>query len=288
MSALRPGRRLLPLLALLLASCASAGTATPEAPTVEALSGDGPYDVSTYAAVPEVPEFADATIYHPTDAPGPLAGVAVAPGYTEEQRHVAWLGPRLASHGYVVLTLDTNDPEDDPAARAEALIAAVRLLKSEHARRGSPLFGRLDADRMAVAGHSMGGGGALLAADRHPDEVRAVIPVTPWLPEGDFRNVEDPTLVIAGSADGIAAVDEHAWPHFRSIPESTPKVYLEIDGGGHFIADSERGEDLATVGRYVLAWLGLHLSEDERYRDVLHGEVPDADGPKFSRYVTSP
>jgi len=131
----------------------------------------------------------------------------------------------------------------------------------------------------------MGGGGALLAANAQGSALRAAIPFTPWEPEADFAAVTIPTLVIAGSADQIAPVDAHAWRHFQSIPASTPKLYMEIDGGDHFVADTERGPDLATVGRYVLAWLKLYVDGDEGYRTLLYDGLPPEDATAFSRYL---
>jgi dienelactone hydrolase len=255
--------------------------------SVASLSADGGYAVLTYTDFPDVPEFGAGTIYYPVDAPGTVGGVAVAPGWTEMQRHIEWWGPRLASHGYAVLILDTNDRGDSPSLRADALMAAVAILSGENGRRGSPLFGKVDGGKMAIMGHSMGGGGVLLAANEHSDQLRAAIPLTPWEPGADLSGVKVPTLVMAGSVDRIAGVDNHAWRHFNLIPESTTKVYMEVDGGDHYIADTTRGTDLPTVGRYAIAWLRLYMDGDERYRELIYGER-EMDAGKFSRYVTSP
>ena len=283
---------LLPALSLLLISCASSGSssAAPAAPTaiVASPSGVGEYRVMTYTDFPDVPEFGAATIYYPADAPAPVGGVAIAPGFTERQSHIEWWGPRLASHGYAVLVLDTNTPRDQPDVRADALIAAVTILRGENSRSGSPLSGRIDVGKMAIMGHSMGGGGTLIAANEHGDEIQAAIPFTPWTPTGPFDDITVPTLIIAGSADRIAGVDGHAWRHFQSIPQSTTKVYMEMDGGDHYVADTNRGTDLETVGRYGIAWLKLYLDGDERYRDFIYGERHEADMAKFSRYVVNP
>jgi len=170
----------------------------------------------------------------------------------------------------------------------DALIAAVTLLRAENSRSGSPLNSRIDVGKMAIMGHSMGGGGVLLAANEHSDQIQAAIPFTPWVPDVEFGNITVPTLVIAGSADRIANVTDHAWRHFESIPESTTKVYLEIEGGDHYVADSDRGTDLATVGRYGIAWLKLYLDGDERYRDFIYGAQHELDLDKFSRYLVGP
>ena len=276
-----------PALGLILSLAACPGL--PAVPGIEALADNGDFAVSSYTDFPDVPEFGDATIYYPVGTPGPIGGIAIAPGFTERQRHIEWWGPRLASHGYAVVVLDTNDPREQPNARAEALVAAVRLLRSESSRAESRLFGRIDVDRMAVMGHSMGGGGALRVAAEHGDIIRAAIPFTPWDPEADLGRISVPTLIIAGEEDEIAEVEEHAWRHFLAIPGSTSKVYMELEGGDHFIADTSRGEDLPTIGRYALAWLKLHLDGDERYRDFLFAtERAGGDAGEFSRYVANP
>jgi dienelactone hydrolase len=276
------------LAVLVLAACAAGGGDTDrDRVSMAALSVDGPHEIRAYRS-PFSPQFADATIYYPLAVDGPIGGVAVAPGFTERQRHINWWGPRLASHGFAVLVMDTNNPREQPSARADALLAAVDVLRAENSRAASPLFGRIDSARMAIMGHSMGGGGTLIAADRAGDGIQAAIPFTPWQPAGDFSNVTAPTLVIAGSADRIAEVDEHAWPHFQSLPYSTTRVYLEVDGGDHFIANSGEHRDHALLGRYGIAWLKLYLDGDERYRDVIYGEGARADRGQFSRYVTYP
>jgi pimeloyl-ACP methyl ester carboxylesterase len=186
------------------------------------------------------------------------------------------------------LLLDTNDPRDRPDLRRDALLAAVHLLRRENTRQGSRLLGRMAIDKMAVMGHSMGGGGALLAAAEHGDVIRAAIPFTPWERDADFAGITVPTLIIAGETDEIAEVEGHAWRHFMSIPSSTAKVYMEMKDGDHYLADTKRGKDLDTVGRYAIAWLKLHMDGDERYRDFLFGERPAPDASKFSRYVAIP
>lgn len=112
--------------AALLASCAGNRMGVPTA-ELASLSADGPLTVATCTDLPDVPEFLAVTIYDPRDAPGPVGGVAIAPRFTEEQRHISWWGPRLASHGYAVVVLDTNDSRERPEARAAALMAGVRL-----------------------------------------------------------------------------------------------------------------------------------------------------------------
>jgi len=54
-----------------------------------------------------------------------------------------------------------------------------------------------------------------------------------------------PTLFIAGSADRVAPANDHPWPHFQSLPDTTTKVYMEIEGGDHYIANSGSDKDYA-------------------------------------------
>ncbi|MGQ9425118.1 alpha/beta hydrolase family protein [Gilvimarinus sp. F26214L] len=274
------------LASLFLFACASQQVVTEPAPTADYLSGDGVYQVESYTDLPDAPEYAEATVYYPADKTEPFGAVAIAPGFTETQDAIDWWGPRLASHGYAVLIFNTNQPRDYPILRADGLIAAIEVLHDENSRSGSPLRGKLDTDRMAVMGHSMGGGGALLAAHGHSDRVRAAIPFTPWQPDADFSGITVPTLVIAGETDRIAKVAEHAWPHYQAIPDSTTKVYLEFAGGNHFIGNSARSNlDVhPQMGRYAIAWLKLHVDGDSAYAPFIFGDVPNQDKDILSRF----
>lgn len=281
------------LAALLLAlGCVlSLNAAAQQAPTRESLAGPGPYQVSYYTQLPDVPEYGAATLYFPANKGTTFGGVAIAPGFTEQQENIEWWGRHLASHGFAVLTLDTNTLRDNPALRADALMAAVEVMRGENSRSGSPLINKFDLERMAVMGHSMGGGGALLAAHAHSDRLKAAIPFTPWLPDADFSAVGVPTLLIAGEIDRIATVADHAWPHFESLPDNIPKLYLEIKGGNHFIANSVTDNaglnpnmdvhDL--LGSMAVAWLKLFMDGDEAYRDIVFGDLPPADLERVSR-----
>lgn len=277
-------------MAAILAACT--GTAPPPAgpePTVESLSRSGPHEIRAYISAPVPDEYARATIYYPLDTDGPIGGVAISPGYTQSQRHINWWGSRLATHGYAVLVLDTNTPEDRPEARGAALDAAIGVLRNESDREGSPLQGRIDVRRMAVMGHSMGGGGALASAARNDARVAAAIPITPWYPDGDFSNIEVPTMIMAGETDGIAPMAEHAWPLFQSLPEETPRVYLEIADGNHFIGNNISPQWHPLLGRYAIAWLKIHMDGDDRYRRFIEGDIADNDARHFfSRYITLP
>lgn len=257
----------------------------------ESLGRPGPYQVAYYSDLPDVPEYGAATMYFPANKAQTFGGVAIAPGFTETRENIDWWGDHLASHGFAVLILDTNQPRDDPAMRAEALMAAVQVIRGENSRMGSALRGKIETDRMAIMGHSMGGGGTLLAANAHGDQLKAAIPFTPWLPDADFNNVAVPTLLIAGETDNIAKVSEHAWPHFQTLPDSIPRIYLEIRDGNHFIANSTVDNERMNpnidvydlVGSMSVAWLKLFVDEDERYREIVFGEMQDADMARLSK-----
>ena len=72
----------------------------------------------------------------------------------------------IAKHETKVLAVDAHHEK------------RVEALKEEHARSGSPLAGRLDVTRFAVAGWSMGGGGCLLAALADPS-LKSVLAFAP-------------------------------------------------------------------------------------------------------------
>lgn len=193
-------------------------------------------------------------------AKGAFPLVILSHGYPGNRMLMAHLGEKLASHGYVVASIDhTDSTYADKANFASTLVN--RPLDTGFVRRC--LTHRADCSRSAIIGYSMGGYGALVAAgaavsaaalqmDAAPRQglwqacrapvvdpaLKAIIPIGPW---GRQRGIWDatglagvrvPMLVMAGSADEISGYD----PGMRQIfteTTGTTRHLLTFDGAGH-------------------------------------------------------
>jgi predicted dienelactone hydrolase len=204
--------------------------------------------------------FGGGTIYYPTDtSEGTFGAVAIAPGYTARQSSIAWLGPRLASQGFIIFTIDTLTTYDQPSSRAKQLDAALTYLTEQ-----SSVKDRIDPQRLGVMGHSMGGGGTLELTESDPP-IQAAIPLTPWHSDKSFSGITTPTLIIGAQSDSVAPVSSHSEPFYRSIPDSTDKAYLELRGASHFAPNSSN----TTIAKYSISWLKRFIDDDTRYNQFL-------------------
>ncbi|MFD3701433.1 alpha/beta hydrolase family protein [Streptomyces sp. NPDC058646] len=252
-------------LATLLSPGASAAGYSYErgpAPThasIEAASG--PYPVSrAFVSSFSVTGFGGGTIYYPTTTgEGTFGAVAISPGYTARQSSIAWLGPRLASQGFVVFTIDTTSTYDQPASRGRQLLAAL-----DHLTQRSSVRDRVDATRLGVMGHSMGGGGTLEAAKSRPS-LKAAIPLTGWNLDKTWPELRTPTLVIGADGDTIAPVSSHSEPFYQSMPSSLDRAYLELNGATHLTPNLSD----TTIAKYSIAWLKRFIDDDTRYEQFL-------------------
>jgi predicted dienelactone hydrolase len=228
----------------------------------------GSYAVSqTSVSNLSTPGFGAATIYYPTStADGTFGGVAISPGFTATQSSIAWLGPRLASNGFVVITIDTNTTLDQPSSRADQLQAALNYLVNTSSART-----RVDRNRLAVMGHSMGGGGTMEAATDNP-ALQAAIPLTGWHTTKNFSRNQVPTLVIGAENDTVASVNSHSIPFYTSMSSSLDKAYLELNGASHFTPNTSN----TTIGRYSVAWLKRFVDNDTRFDPFLCGAEHNA------------
>lgn len=224
------------------------------------------------------------TIYHPTNVTGPFGAIAISPGYTASQSTMSWWGERLASHGFVVITIDTNSTSDQPSARATQLMAALRQLVTFSNTSSHPIYRKVDPNRLGVMGHSMGGGGSLIAARDNPS-LKAAIPLAPWNSSTNFSGVQVPTLVVACESDSIASVAAHASPFYNNIPASTDKAYMEINNASHMCPIT--GNSYTRIlGKYSISWMKRFLDNDTRYSPFLCGAPHQSDlaGTTVSEY----
>jgi dienelactone hydrolase len=215
----------------------------------------------TQATIPaNVPGFGGGIIYYPTStSEGTFGAVAISPGFTARWSSISWIGPRLASFGFVVVGIETKSVFDQPDARGTQLLAAL-----DWAVASSPAVSRIDRNRLAVAGHSMGGGGSLAAANTRPS-LQAAIPLAPWHTTKSWPNVHVPTLIIGGTADTVAPVAQHSEPFYNSIPDATEKALLELQGAQHSFPTTPN----VPQSRMMISWLKAFVDNDTRYLQFL-------------------
>jgi dienelactone hydrolase len=280
--------RLLAVLALAIALVAASTAVAPvaqaqtnpfergPAPTESLLEAlRGPYATSSTGVSSFVIGFGGGRIYFPTTtSDGTFGGVAISPGYTASWSSIDWLGPYLASHGFVVIGINTNSRFDFPSSRASQLLAALDYLVDRSSQRG-----RVDRNRLAVAGHSMGGGGAVEAASRRPS-LEAAVPLTPWHLSSNWGSVQVPTMIIGGAQDGTAPVSSHSIPIYNAIPASSEKAYAEYRTEGHFFPTSRH----VTTGKLMVSWLKRFVDFDTRYEQFLCPPPSSSPFGEFSDY----
>jgi dienelactone hydrolase len=232
------------------------------APTVASIEADrGAFAIAqTTVPAAAVSGFRGGTIYYPTTtSAGTFGAIAISPGFTGTQASVAWYGPRIASQGFVVITIDTLSGFDQPDSRATQLTAALDYLVQT-----SSVRTRIDGTRLGVMGHSMGGGGSLRAASDRPS-LQAAIPLTGWHTTKNWSSVRVPTLVIGAENDSTAPVASHSEPFYESMTSAPDKAYLELNNAGHSAPTSAN----TTIAKYSISWLKRFIDNDTRYEQFL-------------------
>jgi dienelactone hydrolase len=233
----------------------------PTLSSIQAATGPFATSSTTVAKSATNGTFGGGTIYFPTDtSQGTFGAVVIAPGFTETQSSISWLGPRLASQGFVIFTINTNSNFDQPSTRATEMLAALDFLTQT-----SSVKSEVDASRLGVSGHSMGGGGTLEASVTRPS-LKAAVPMAPWDANvKNFSNDTVPTLIVAAQNDSIAPVNQHAKTFYNSIPSSQPKMYLELAGASHTATNRAN----TPQAQYEIAWLKRFIDNDTRFTQFL-------------------
>ena len=241
-------RALAPLLLVTVIAAGCAGTP----PT-----GGGPLPVSVIE-VPASAGFGGGTIHYPGTG-GPYGIVSLSPGFTENASAIQHWGPYLAAQGFVVITINTTSGLITPEQRSVEQLQALDYVIQQSSASGNALAGKVDRNRKAVGGHSMGGGASLISAANDPS-IDAVVPLAPWNLY-QLNNVASPTLLLACQSDLIAPVATNASPLYEAIPASTEKMYVSVAGGDHFCVNSPAagGEE---IGQTAVAFLKRFVNGD--------------------------
>jgi dienelactone hydrolase len=234
------------------------------------VAAKGPYGFKTYTDGLSDPVYESAIMYYPDGAPPPFAAIVLSPGFLASKENYTMLGEIFASHGFAMMLTTPTSVLDLMPERGKDLVAAVARIATENARSGSPLLGKLAADRVCVTGQSMGGGGTLHAATELGNKIRCAVPLQPYEPGTQFPKITAPILFIAAQADDVAGVAENARVHYDSIPASVEKIFAEFKGADHFLTTNAgvMWEEQSTL---MVAFYKLKLEDDQRYAPFLYG-----------------
>lgn len=255
----------------------------------------GPYQfgsINQSDGMLDSPLYAGATLYYPIDAPYPYSSIILGPGWSGAGSSMAEWANLFASHGFIAVTIDYNDPDNDShQQRAEAMVDLFETIRQENTRTESPVFNQLDTNKFAAAGYSLSGGVVQIAAmlDSTLDAVIALNPTIIFedcevcadfnyciclVPEFLDHNI--PTLIIAGENE-INELPDYAGllgpDIYENTPETTAKMLYEIASGGHGSA-AYPGFEL--VQDKALNWVKYHLMADTAACDMLLQEPDDA------------
>ena len=242
--------------------------------TISSATNNGANTVNTYLesdGIRDGNDYYGSTVYYPENTTGVLTSIIIIPGYANPELSIQNWGPFLASHGIVCMTIGTNSIFDLVNDRKEALQDALISLKAENNRTNSPLFNKLDTNKIALGGWSMGGGGAQLVAVEDPS-IKAILAFCPFIEPSvvspSLLNHSAPILIFSGQIDVVAPPGTHADIQYNYTPSSTKKLKYEVFGGGHTIANTPLG-GFGEVGRMGLSWLKKYLVNDSCYCPLL-------------------
>ncbi|QAY66282.1 alpha/beta hydrolase family protein [Paenibacillus protaetiae] len=228
----------------------------------------------------------------------------------------AYIGQLLASRGYIAVSVDENFlnysawsdiPDNDMKVRAWMLLKHLQQLKGFSGEAGSPFYGKVDWDNVALIGHSRGGQAVSMAADKDKwfagdgslqlggVRIRSVVAIAPTDREVDGRkaelvNVNFLTLQGARDADVNDFYGDQQYIRTRFTPSSggfKSSIYLTNANHGQFntswgsmdevppgglllnLRRLMNGEDQREVAKvYISAFLDTTLKGDKAYKPL--------------------
>ena len=198
------------------------------------------------------------------------------------------LATALVSSGYAVVLVDT----ETSFAPSHEDFGLDLVYAVEHAATDLDVLEGVLSDRVALMGHSMGGGAAWLAASQVGDAVDALVGLAPaeTTPSAIAAgsNVVAPTMVISGSSDVVTPPIEHHEPLYDATSNANCRAWVNLVDGGHCgfaddgtlcdlgeitFAGMSRPEQQAHTLACVTLWLEIHLQGEDASLSLLEAYV---------------
>lgn len=214
----------------------------------------------------------------PSEASEALPWVVFGHGFVMPNTDYDDLAAALAAEGFVVVLVDT---ETSFAPSHEDFGLDLAYVVERAATDLNELDGVL-GNRVALMGHSMGGGAAWLAAAQLGSEVDALIGLAPAETSpsaiASGSEIVAPTMVISGNGDLVTLPSDHHEPLYAATSNADCRAWVNLIGGGHCgfadagtlcdfgeitFAGMPRQEQQAHSFMCVQLWLEAYLQDAE-------------------------
>jgi pimeloyl-ACP methyl ester carboxylesterase len=177
----------------------------------------------------------------------------------------------LASWGFIVVASTST-----ATASGVEMLAGVQYVRDRDTDPSSPLYGRVDAARIAAAGHSQGAGGAARATLNTTGLISTVVPINApdpfWIPDAeeiDLSAVTVPVLLLSGVKDYFISPPQTLTAYYNNIPGAVARASLKA--GDHNTIQRTGGGYLG----YLAAWMRWQLSADGYAGSAFRGTQPE-------------
>lgn len=239
----------------------------------------GPYAKCTYTP-PANSAYAEAKVWYPCSATGTLAATTLISGGTKVYSDYTKLADHLVSHGYVVFAMTPKNPSLlSNAAWTSAQKAGIAQLKKENTRTGTssspnPVKGKINTARLQVLGHSLGGGGTLLAAASLGSGIKTAQALTPAIMGSTLSliSIKARTNIIAGVND-TTALPLLVAMYYNSLPLTVDKTFMNFYGVDHWTFINTGAQPYQSrVFKYITAFMKYHLDGNSAYQTYLYGQ----------------
>ena len=214
---------------------------------------NGPYQVTVHS-IDGIHVFLPDTVHK-----APLPTVVMVNGTGLKALHYRPVFEHLASWGFIVIGND-----DSNAWNGRSALVSLDKAIFQNSIVSSPLYQRIDLDRIGVVGHSQGAMGAINAAtedDRFKVLYAASCPQKSLAKKlgwsYSMKTISIPTMLVAGTG----WIDRHISPlesllHLaEELPDTTPMLLGRLKGIEHRFV-------LHEGDAYMTAWLRCFLADD--------------------------
>ncbi len=233
--------------------------------------------------------------------------VLMLQGALVDKKEYSQFATLVASYGFTVVIPNHLRRVESPSGTRTGLLVDAELIpdvlafvRQENNNPKSPIYGKIDTQKLGLLGHSHGGLVGMTAIQgicffpacttsfQRPDELKAGIfygthlmnPKTGVVPP--INNQGIPLGLIGGTKESIATLDE-VQGTYRKIKDS-PKILVEVDGANHYGITNENNPErdssvptlaqstaIETIGRWSGLFLRAHiLGDSDAFNYIYH------------------